>query len=263
MSGQTPIELQAALLLSEYVALADDCLRAVEAKDPIHIASPSRYNHCLIAIGLLQKAFCTSRAIATLVDKKLVGDAAILTRSLLELTVTLLYVGQEPEARAELYMNFRHVQRWHLHRKARRLLPDDGELLRDTSTEVERNYEKHRPAYVTSRGRTRLVWHAASGDRMAAEVGLADLWDATYGVDSGLVHSGPDGLDDYVEQTPTGSIRLTTGLVEHDTSRLLLQACHCMHHVVGEAGKVLELPDSLASRVIGLFGELMEANDRS
>ena len=112
ISDEKTMELDAARLLDDYIHLASKCLTWMKG---FHVRSPSDHAHRIIASGLFAKAFCTARAIRTLVEAGLIGDAAILLRSLLELAVTLLYIGRSPQTRAELYLNYQHVARKHLH----------------------------------------------------------------------------------------------------------------------------------------------------
>lgn len=148
------------------------------------------------------KSWKTFQGIHILCQHKLAEDAAILARSLFELTVNLFYISADPLPRARLFWEYDHVQRKALLDKLSKV-PDDpwtkgilekgnSEALRDLRMEyarVEKNYPD------------KYHWSGKKLRGMAKEVNLELLYNYPYSIFSNFVHSSPQALRKFIRST--------------------------------------------------------------
>lgn len=232
MSGQIGIQEQLRRLAHAYGELSETMLESMDG-----FTSRGGWEHALqlSTIGLVAKARCTTRAILLLLDQDFVGEAQVLLRVLVELTVIALAIGRRPKERAPLYLNFLHIARYEQWERAATDVALRKALFEEDPRQAGRlkaNYEQHRETYTTRKGGTRHKWHRERPRDLAREVDLGDLWNAMYGIDSALVHSGPDCLRLYVRETRPRQLDIGPQAKETRTVRVLLDVTTCMERVL-------------------------------
>ena len=208
------------------------------------------YAFRLVTLGLLTKAKCTARGILLLLDNNLVGDAQVLLRTLLELTIILLYIARAPERRALLYFNFQHITPWLLKQRLGsypREAVAISTMAPDFDQTVEANYHNHKGPYLDKKGNPRRTWSLHPLREMAQEVNLRDLCDLMYPIDSGLVHSGPDGLQNYVAQADDGRLEILPQLPARRFMRILGDTANCLGRVTRCAAGIFDRKEVLGA----------------
>lgn len=149
-----------------------------------------------LAAFFFAKSYKTFAAICVLARRGFGEDAAVLSRGLLENATNLLYISQDPEARAALYVEHEYVAR----NKYITMLESIGELdlsgpQRATAREqLRRLYESVKDNYPIEN-----LWSGKSLRRMAQEVGLSMHYAYAYRYFSDIAHGGPSTISQIME----------------------------------------------------------------
>lgn len=151
----------------------------------------------LYFFGKSWKTFCSTHFLC---KQRFAEDAGILTRSLFDLVVTLLYIGKAPAERAVLYYEYGIVLKEQLHATLSRE-PEDPwrqRILAAKSPEVRmkdrEEYERVRKNYPKQ-----YRWSGLTTKAMAGEVGLGWHYDFVYYQLSEFAHTGPNGVSTYMD----------------------------------------------------------------
>ncbi len=150
--------------------------------------------------------------------------------------MTVLAIGREPRTRAPLYVDYQHIAKYRWWERAKKNVPLRKALFGEDprlAGALKANYDTHKGMYASRKGHdVRRKWHKESSSQLAREVSLGDLWDAMYGVDSALVHSGPDCLPLYVREPRPRQLDIGPPTGETRTTRVLLDVTTCMERVL-------------------------------
>ena len=204
----------------------------------------------LVTLGLLAKGVSTVRAVLALMSLSLIGEAQILLRTLVELAVTLDYIFESAPERAQLYLDFQHIAKWRELQRLRRLPNALSRVLQEQpniEADLEKRYAEHKSKYLTRKGRVQQTWHAEKTAEMARAVGVSDVWEAMYPVDSGLVHSGPDALQLYLRQAPNGALEILPSMPAHRVMRVLCDTMYCLGSVARLAAQLFGSGETAAA----------------
>lgn len=162
-----------------------------------------------LVLYFFAKGWKTYQSIYLLCSKRFAEDAGILTRSLFEMTVNLLYISQRPSDRSKLFCEYGYVQKIRLHETltksaddewCKRILasksPSQLEAELKECNRVKRNYPKP------------TGWSGESIKKMAKEVGMSWHYDYIYLLLSGLAHTNPGAVRNYLSFDHEGTLVL-------------------------------------------------------
>ena len=189
------------------------------------------------------KAYKTHKSILMLASEGFGEDAAILTRSLLNLVINALWLNQDWEARLPAFIEHDWVQRAKLGRKfianPRLLGADSDERLvqiQNTQPQIEAEERRAKQRYKYKGSN----WSSKTIRDMAKDVGLLDAYDTAYGLLSNLVHSNARSANDYVTESTEG-FNVDVEPNPNYVRESLLTAHHLLLRMVTLANDVLEL----------------------
>lgn len=192
-------------------------LREVANKCLINHPEPKNEKEALLlfAIG---KADKTLSAIVLLCQKGMGEDAAMICRSILELSVIVKYILADPtEQLAKKYFSFDWIQREkmmkYLEKKSSQILKDHKELeaIKDQIDKAKSQFE-----YKNNR------WSFIR--EMFESVGQQDIYDTVYSIQSSLIHSSPRSMNEYFKEENERLI-LNSGPSDNLVNQTLVTAC--------------------------------------
>jgi len=207
------------------------------------------------------KAWRTFRGVHLLCTSKLAEDGSILTRSLFESVVHLLYISKDPLKRATLFFEYEYVQkmtryrqltknptdRWSKSLSETLLHPSRAEALGQISKDYERvkdNYERHK---------RKDIWSGLSIKEMAKEVGLEYQYNVVYSLQSDLAHPNPRLMSNYLRSDESGFV-ITHESEEEEIPRVWLGATIYFLMVMDQANVGFKL--DFAERIKAIDSEI-------
>ncbi len=154
----------------------------------------------ILLLFFFRKSWKTFCSIHLLCKHQFAEDAGILTRSLFDLVVTLLYIGKAPAERAVLYCEYGIVLKEQLHETLSRQ-PEDPWRQRILASKSPEARTKDREDYerVIKNYPNRYKWSGLTTKAMAGDVGLGWHYDFVYYQLSEFAHTGPNGVNTYME----------------------------------------------------------------
>ena len=163
------------------------------------ITSVERNLYKILVLYFFGKSSKTFRSIHLLCKHRFSEDAGILTRSLFDLVVTLLYISRASDERALLYAEYGIILKKRLHETLAKE-PEDPwrqKILASKSSEAR---AKDRAEYerVKNKYTNKYKWSGLSIKDMAKEVGLNWHYDFVYYQLSELAHTGPNGVTNFM-----------------------------------------------------------------
>lgn len=224
--------------------LNEELLRLVPERIPESSTfEPHNLEEALVA-SFLAKAFKTTKAITVLAQEGLGEDAAMLTRSLLNLTINALWIHQEPEDRSLAYVDYDSVLRARL---ARKIVENPSVLGTSGRKEVPNikrmlpELEANEKSVTITHGYTSRGWSGKTIRQMAADVDMVSDYDSAYTLTSNLEHSNARGINSYVLGEAEGRFKLRLRPSSNYVRESLLTACHLFLVILNLADKVLTL----------------------
>lgn len=203
----------------------------------------------LIAV-FLAKACKSHQGIMLLCRSGYGEDAAILNRSLLNLSINAYWIYQKAEQRVSAYLDYDHVLKARLNRK---LVGSPALLGRSQNRLPEYKMKQveldQRANEATqNHGYNRHGWSGKSLRDMAAEVGMTNDYDSGYTLISELEHTSVGSLDEYASLSPQGAFQVSGG-----------PSTNWVHEAIGFAHLCLIKVAQLADRTLdlGISAELV------
>ncbi len=194
---------------------------------------------------LTGKACKTHESITLLAEQRFGQDAAILVRTLINLDINLRWIDQDPDARAEMYLDYAWIVKERIGRtmmKRPDLLGIDGrptleqmeELQKYTSSEAATVRERH--GYGS-----RDTWSKLSIKTMAGQTGMEQTYDFAYRLLSGLEHSDAASSSAYLIKGDDGKYQINIGQGYEWLREVLLSAHVICYSICELADRVLQL----------------------
>lgn len=214
----------------------------------------------------LGKAYKTHGAVLFLCAQGYGEDAAILTRSLFDLSITLLYILKDPTNKRVLrYFHYDSIIRKKMfdHAKGvptftklfeeRKLHPKPGDT---TIEEVEKYAKLAQDKYNYSR----MGWSDKPIRQMAEEVGRAGAYQTVYYLQSNISHSAVRTMNDYVKAHDKG-YTVDLGRSESWVQEDLIASFDFFLAIVSRCSKALRLGiakqlNDLSKRYLGEVGRV-------
>lgn len=220
-------------------------LRAVADKIMIK-GYPLSSDKAIFTAFCLGKAYKTHKAILMLCEKGYGQDAAMLTRSLIDLLITLLYIlKDETDERLLRYFNYD----WILRKKMLDYVkskPAIFKILEERKTnpktndgsveEIEAKVKEVQDKYQYGRD-----WSDKNLREMAEEIGRGDLYATIYKLQSQVVHTAPRAMNEYVKHDGNEYAIISVGTDEQWVEEALVSGFDCFYNIVGEFDKLLRL----------------------
>lgn len=192
-----------------------------------------------LAAFFFAKSYKTFAAIVLLARKGFGEDAAVLSRGLVENTTNLLYIAEEPETRAELYLDYEYVAR----NRYISMLESAGAFdsaagasspargrLRQLYESVKSNYPNEN------------LWSGKSIRQMADEVGLTSHYLFAYKYFSDMAHAAPTTVTQVLEPgEQEGLVDIAFGPNEAFVSEALIWSCDLFWRVLAKNNEVFVL----------------------
>jgi len=217
----------------------------------------------------LGKAYKTHGAMLLLCSQGYGEDAAILTRSLFDLSITLLYILKDPTNKRVLrYFHYDSIIRKRMYDYAktvptfanlfeeRKLHPKPG----DTTTE---KVEKYAKLAQEKYNYGRMGWSDKPIRQMAEEIGRKGAYQTVYYLQSNISHSAVRTMNDYVKAHDKG-YTVDIGRGENWVQEDLIASFDFFLAIVERSNKLLRL--GLAKQLNNLskryFGEVGKINEK-
>jgi hypothetical protein len=180
--------------------------------------------HKGIALYFLVKAQKTFESIKLLCLNGFADDASILTRSLFEMVIDLLYVDQERGARARLYCEYEIIQKIKLHEKLKKNEDSWSKRILESKNESQleealKEYERVKKNYPEPD-----KWSGKSKKKMAKDIGMEWQYEFVYHILSGIAHTGPNAVSHYMSYKDDGSIEFLSSQ-QKDIERVWNTSC--------------------------------------
>lgn len=202
-------------------------------------------NKSFFAAFIQGKAYKTHEAAMLLCEKQYGEDAFILSRTLFELMVLLLYIlADNTEERLMRYVEYDWINRKEMLNyvvtkdeilKSINEKIDSGvvesEVLDTINTEYERVRNKHK--YDPRRG-----WSDKTIQGMAEEIGRVDAYRTVYKLQCIVSHTSPRSMNEYIHHTNEGFI-INVGPNSDMTEMVLIAAFDFFGTIFEKAGKQL------------------------
>jgi len=169
-----------------------------EALDqPQELKVPDDQESCLrLAIMLLAaKGVKTAHAIALLLTKGLIEDAAVLLRSMMEVVINMKYIAASKD-RARAYLDYEAVAR----HKMTQVMKKQGYDVSSVEAERAAAYESVKDKFPDDY----KDWSQSSIRKMAKSVGFGEHYELVYGLLCDFAHAGPMSTSDYADVSDDG-----------------------------------------------------------
>ena len=161
-----------------------------------------------IALYFFAKGRKTYQSIKLLCLDKLAEDASVLTRSLFEMVVDLVYVGQEPSRRV-LYCEYEIIQKVKLHRKLEEgKKKNDPWCIKILASKGQAQLEAELKEYERVKGNypNKDRWSGESRKDIAEKIGMGWQYNYVYFILSALAHTSPTAVDSYLRFNTSGTL---------------------------------------------------------
>jgi len=183
-----------------------------------------------VILFLAGKACKTYEAIVLLDERGFGQDAGVLTRSLLELAINVLWINEDLQSRAEMYRDYDAIVRLQADKTLARhpeLLGTKGRPSAEYLDATRSVREAEAARAKRKHGFTKNRWSSKTIQQMAKEVDLDDHYEYAYRNLSNIEHSISSSSKAYVEKA-TGSYRLSVGPSEAHVLETLATAYDLM-----------------------------------
>jgi hypothetical protein len=212
--------------------------------------------HKRLMAAFLAKACKTHDAMVLLARNGFGEDAAILTRSLLNLVINARWINQAPEERIPAYIKYEHVLIARLNRK----IVEDPRLVGRDSLDPRTEF-KNKQAGLDAEAReaekrhgyNHHGWSGKSIRDMAIELGMTIDYDSLYTLASDLEHSDVASVDDYMTLSPDGRVFVSGNPSENWVRESLFSAHLLLIAIAKLADNILDL---------GIGAQLVTADEK-
>lgn len=193
------------------IELADEVGQSVKH---IESASEDEYLHKIINFYFLVRSQQTLSSILCLCQAGYTDQALTLSRSILEMTITLKYIAKQPVQRAELFVYYDYILKRNWLEKCKEhksKLPEIYERIREEEKDVEQNYQRVKSNYPD-----KYHW-AGKGMTIAKmakekEIGEEFIYDIAYGYICDKSHNAVNCVKDIIKSIEeNGDITIDIG----------------------------------------------------
>src|SRR5690606_301 len=145
-------------------------------------------------------------------------DASVILRTLVEIAITLGYISNKPDERADRFIEYEYINQY-------RLLQVIDKHFFDTVIDSERrnqiynDYENNKHHY-----RNKTQWSDKSIAKMADEIGMSFWYDAVYEFDSSYVHSNISATRGFIKDGVDGLL-LAVGPQVFSATDIISKVC--------------------------------------
>ena len=220
----------------------------------------------------LGKAYKTHGVILLLCKQGYGEDAAMLTRSLFDLAITLLYILKDPTNKRVLrYFQYDSIIRKRMYDhlinvpvfakafKERELSPKPGDTsIKEVKKQAELAQKKHNYG--------RMGWSDKTIRQMSEEVGRGEAYQTVYRLQSNIIHSAVRSMNDYIKAHDKG-FTIDIGRSENWVKEDLIATFDFFMTIAERSNKLLGLGitkqlDDLYKRYLGGVGQVYKERSR-
>jgi hypothetical protein len=169
---------------------------------------------------LCQRADQTLAAIAGLCKLHRSFAVAPLVRTLFELSTQLEYILQDPEPRAQDYLDYMHITRY---KQQQALLDNPVGVIsqhlaksprrRQGEQEARAQFDRVRPRFRTEKGKIYAAWYRSTFADLARRMGREQEYHLWYRLCSGWAHGDPGSGGTQIFQDPKRTMVVSTGFL--------------------------------------------------